>query len=299
MPTLLKLRLDQILFPKLTKGAYQFQTLSSDRVQMRMLQANEVSRAGKEDLFTALIHAKDPETLLGFSEAELKSEAGLLIIAGSDTTSTAITATIFYLLHYPAAYARLGAEIRNAFHNVESIRLGSQLNRCKYLRACLDEALRLSPSVGAILPREVLRGGMVVDGTYFPSGTDVGVSAYSLHHDESIFPCAFTYRPERWLEEEGFTQDDVTRAHTGFCPFSIGRTSCIGRNLAYAEMSLTVARMIWLFDMQLAPGATEGEGGPGLGSWRTRRNEFQLYDHFTSTHRGPIVQFKARGLDGM
>ena len=63
-------------------------------------------------------------------------------------------------------------------------------------------------------------------------------------------------------------------------------------------MSVVVARMVWLHDMRLQPGSTVGEGNPTLGNGRMLKNEFQVYDDFTSTHEGPMVQFRpAQKLD--
>lgn len=120
---------------------------------------------------SALLQAKDPDTSKSFSIDQLVSEAGLLTIAGSDTTITATTATFFYLLHYPSCFTRVEEEIRSAFTDVEDIRIGSRLSACHFLLACIEESLRLTPPVGSTLMREVLPGGLTVDGELFPPGT--------------------------------------------------------------------------------------------------------------------------------
>jgi len=247
------------------------------------------------DYFASLMEAKDPETDRGFSQEELISEAGLLIIAGSDTMATGITSTIFYLLHYDEEkLLRLQREVRAAFTNVEDIR-GKSLASLEFLLACLDEGMRLSPGVGGLLPREVLSGGMIIDGQSFPQGVDVGVPHYAIHHNETYFPDAFEFKPERWLTEAGGgNPESIALARSAFCPFGVGRTSCVGKTIAYREMSIILARIIWLYDMRLAPGvaATLGEGHSNMGYGRTRKLEFQTYDNFTSTHFGPLVQFQ-------
>lgn len=58
-------------------------------------------------------------------------------------------------------------------------------------------------------------------------------------------------------------------------------------------MTIIVARIIWLYDMRLQPGSRLGEGYAGLGHGRHRQGEFQTYDMFTSTHEGPMVEFRA------
>lgn len=64
--------------------------------------------------------------------------------------------------------------------------------------------------------------------------------------------------------------------------------------MAYHELTLTLARMLYLYDMRLAPGSSLGQGRPNLEYGRQRTSEFQLKDSFTSMKRGPLVQFRSR-----
>ena len=67
------------------------------------------------------------------------------MFTGGDTTVAAIAATFFYLSRSPAAFAKVSQELRMALATLDSIRQGSILTSCTYLRACLDEVMRLSP----------------------------------------------------------------------------------------------------------------------------------------------------------
>ena len=118
----------------------------------------------------------------------------------------------------------------------------------------------MSPPIPSILPREVLPGGISIDGEYIPAGVDVGVPHYAIHHNDKYFPESFSYKPERWLPGFGF---DIPLARSTFTPFGVGRTSCVGQYLAYQEMSLILARLVWQFDMRIQMGSTLGEGREG------------------------------------
>jgi cytochrome P450 len=222
------------------------------------------------------------------------------IIAGSDTTSTAMAATLFYLVRNSHALSTVTKEIRDKFSSVEDIVHGPALGSCTYLRACIDEAMRLSPSVGGILPREIQAGGMTVDGHVLPAGVVVGTPHYTIHHNEDYFPAAYSYLPERWLSGASnpvsgkvTSEQDVALAQSAFCPFSVGPRGCIGKAMAYAEMTTTLARTIFLYDMRKAVGVEDpGEGRPGRGWGRHRASEFQLVDTFTSAKTGPMVEFR-------
>jgi len=162
--------------------------------------------------------------------------------------------------------------------------------------------LRLSPPVGGLLPREILTGGLEIDGHQIPAGTVVGTPTYAIHHNTAYFPNPFEYIPERWLPDSEIsshssiksTAETVTLAKSAFCPFSIGPRGCIGKGLAYTELLTTVARMVCLYDMRVAPGKKTGGGSKDGEIGRKRPKEFQLYDTFTSKKDGPFLQFSPR-----
>lgn len=271
-------------------------------MQYSKSQAMERTKMGldvdRKDFFYHLLNAKDPETGNGFSMDELWGESNLLIIAGSDTTSTAMAATFFYLAHNAVALQKLYQEIRTSFSDVEEIVSGSTLSGCAYLRACIDESMRMTPPVAGALPRQVLPGGIDIDGHHIPSGVDVGVPHYAIHHNDAYFPRPFDYVPERWLSDPGANplHNKLADAHAAFCPFSIGPRGCIGKGLAYVELSVTIARVIYMFDLRLVPGSTLGSGSKDLEFGRTRSTEYQIEDRFASMKDGPMLQFRRRNF---
>jgi cytochrome P450 len=259
------------------------------------------SETERKDFFYYLLNSKDSETGNGFTISELWAEANLLIIAGSDTSSTALAATLFYLLNNLSCLRRLTEEVRNTFDgmDVENIRSGTLLSSCTYLRACIDETLRLSPPIPGYLPREVQSGGMIIDGHSIPTGTVVGVAAYAIHHNPKYYPEPFSYIPDRWLRSREplspeLSEVSVETAHSAFCPFSIGPRGCIGKPLAYLELMTALARVVYLFDLKLA--SPLGGGSPGREWGRRRATEYQLEDTFTSRRNGPMVEFKPRKI---
>ncbi|KAI1177719.1 cytochrome P450 [Nemania sp. FL0916] len=241
---------------------------------------------------------------------ELWPEAILFIIAGGTTTATAMTSLFFYLAQNPLAGSRLKAEIRSTFSSASEIRSGPELmTRCKYLRACIDEALRMTPPTLTIPWRQQPETGrsnepFVVDGHVIPPGTQVGVSLYSLLHHPEYFPDPFVFSPERWLVDDNDGGDDGGESSSGanankyraFAPFLIGDRACAGRSMAYLELSLALARAIWFFDWEFAPGPAGdvGRGETGRTDGRGRRDEFQVEDIFVSAYDGPNLIFTAR-----
>ncbi|XXH02093.1 hypothetical protein Hte_008459 [Hypoxylon texense] len=295
-----KLHLDKVLFHKIATGRAKYMAYSKAQLTERTKLGDDTDR---RDFFYHLLKAKDPETGMGFATPELWGESNLLIIAGSDTTSTAMASTLFYLVRNQAALQKASEEVRMKFGDVEKICQGQALNSCTYLRACIDEAMRMSPSVGGILPREVLKGGITVDGEFIPAGMVVGTPHYTIHHNPAYYPRPFSYLPERWIagsrKSFGYggtvmTEDDVSLAQSAFCPFSVGPRGCIGKGLAYIEMMTTLARALYLYDLRKSNGFDPAEGNPDLEWGRQRVDEFQLIDQFTSLKDGPMVEFRKR-----
>lgn len=260
----------------------------------------------RQDFLSYLLHAHDPQTGKGFTQKELDADSGLLIAAGADTTSVTLSAAFFYLSNNPRVLSKLVQEIRGAFDDVEDVRLGAKLNTLVYLRACIDETLRLAPPVPAHLPREVLKGGLTVDDDFFPEGTVVGTSAYCMGHNEEYYPEPWEFRPERWIVVEGRdkgegSKESVKVARDAFCAFSLGNRGCVGKNVAYLELTLSLARSLWLFDIRNVEGGVDDRpnGGELMKKreehWgKVRKDEFQMVDRFLVERDGPVMEFKAR-----
>ncbi|KAK8018790.1 isotrichodermin C-15 hydroxylase [Apiospora marii] len=302
MPGILRLKIGNILFAKLNEAMKRYEAFANTQSAKRLAMDSAIKTS---DVYSHLLAAnlkcvEKGERAL-FTPTDLVGESSLLITGGSDTTATAISTTFFYLLHNPETYEKLKKEVRLLFSDVEEIRGGPKLTSCRWLRACIDEAMRMSPGVPGLLPRQVLAPGVEIDGHVFPPGVDLGVSHYAIHHNEDLYPDSFAYKPQRWLSEptDGETTDEAERrvalAHSGFCPFSIGPRGCVGKGMAMKELMVTIARVVWLYDMRLAPGEEHrGCGGPGKGYGRHRASEFQLTDMFVSKTDGPLVEFRAR-----
>ncbi|QKX61381.1 uncharacterized protein TRUGW13939_08529 [Talaromyces rugulosus] len=231
------------------------QDLSEKIAQHRIRQGTR-SDGDKADVLSYLINAKDPET------------------GGADTTALAITAALFYLAQYPSSLIKLRTEPQQAFDSKDSIRMGPVLLSCLYLRACLDEAMRLVPAVGGVLPRTVLPPGLVIANEYCPPGTIVGVPGYAMNHHPEYFPEPFSFRPERWIVgslgpgKTTVTEADVRRSQAAFLQFSQGPRGCVGKHLAYAELSLAVASVVWSFDMEVSNKASSLAKFQDRDDWR-------------------------------
>jgi cytochrome P450 len=187
--------------------------------------------------------------------------------SGSDTTATALSSTIFYLARNPEAYTRVVNEVRRFFKNASDVCLGQTLNSCVYLRACVNESMRLSPPIGSALWRELTDGGCSIGGIHLRAGVEVGTCIYSIHHRSDYYPDQFAYKPDRWVVSEatGVSRKDVDLALSAYTPFSLEPRSCLGKSLAVSELMLTIAVILCAFDFRTPEGAVGrlGEGTAG------------------------------------
>lgn len=281
--------LDFILKALPNKDTIEFRRIVAEIIKTRTAEDDR----GQHDLYALMAEHTKPG---GLFDGILWSEAIFFITAGGGTTATTMSALFFYLSRYPECYSRLAHEIRSTFAAGREIQGGAALSGCKYLRACIDESLRMAPPSLATLWREQAAddpqrgaGPVVIDGHVIPPGTQVGVNLYALHHNAEYFPDPFTFDPERFMDGGGGDADKTGR-HRAFMPFIIGARSCAGKAMAYLEISLVVAKTMWYFDFEKAPGPLGeiGQGGNG------RANVFNLVDMFNAHHDGPYLVFKRR-----
>jgi cytochrome P450 len=189
----------------------------------------------------------DPKNEERMSLQEIETTFNILIIAGSETTASALAGTTGHLLNNPMCLATLIQEIRSNFVEENDINLAS-LGKLPYLAAVIEEGLRMAPPVPSGLPRVTPLEGGVVCGEWLPGRTDISFSQWSAYRSPFNFSRPNEFIPERWLQSNRTSQSASDKKST-LQPFSFGPRNCIGKNLAYAELRLILSRMIWNFDL--------------------------------------------------
>ncbi|KAK3944874.1 cytochrome P450 [Diplogelasinospora grovesii] len=189
----------------------------------------------------------------GLTRVEAEGETLTQIIAGSDTTATAIRTTLLFLMTNPGCYAKLTGEIREAdrkhvisepITNVEAQTL------LPYLQAVIKEGLRRFPPVTGTMNTEVPEGGAEICGYQVPAGTDVGWSAVAIQHSKVVYgEDAELFRPERWLEAKGEDLKNMTA--TLDMVFKYGKWQCLGKNVALIELNKIFVELLRRYDFSL------------------------------------------------
>ncbi|KAJ3534186.1 hypothetical protein NM208_g7650 [Fusarium decemcellulare] len=177
---------------------------------------------------------------------DVEGDVATFLDAGSDTTAIALTNLFYFLLKSPAALSRLRAEVdANAVFDDDGVVTYASVKHLPYLRACIDESLRLMPPVSTGLHRLTPPEGQEIDGHWIPGNTIVVVPIYTAHRNPKFFPDPEKYLPERWLA------DGMKEARSTFIPFSEGSRGCIGRNITYMEQTMLLATLIHRYDFEL------------------------------------------------
>ncbi|KAL4893001.1 cytochrome P450 [Aspergillus ambiguus] len=217
------------------------------------LGAEDIKEHGKEtgkDMLSRwlAIHRSDPDKI---SKRDIIVHTSTNVFAGSDTTAIALRAIFYLLMRHPSVMAKVRDEIDSA--NVQNklsdpISYRESVAHLPYLAAVFKEAMRLHPSVGLILERQVPHGGVSILGNHIPGGTVVGINAWVLHRNPDIYPDPDAFTPERWLTS---SPSELKAMEQSFFNFGAGSRTCIGKNISLMEMHKIVPQILREFDVRL------------------------------------------------
>jgi cytochrome P450 len=176
----------------------------------------------------------------------LADEAQTVVAAGQVTTAHFLKLTSFYILDDPEIHRKLKKELKSAMPSDGSLPPVSKLEQLPYLSAVISEGFRKSYGVTQRLPRVSPDAPLVYKDWVIPPGTPVGMTSIFMHDNSENFPSPQVFNPDRWLKA-----DSERRLSKYLVNFSKGTRSCLGMNLAKAEIYLTLAAVFHRFDMEL------------------------------------------------
>lgn len=221
-------------------------------------------------ILTPYIKGKDAFMNRSLVKEEIVEESMGLMFAGSGTTSTTLI-YLLYALSRPENHQiqqSLREEVRNASDDLITIK------NLPYLNAVIKEAFRLYPTIISTLPR-VLDEPLEVESHVLPPGTVVGMQNLVHHRDPDVFPEPEQFSPERWLS----STKDMEAALT---PFSIGRRSCVGQNLAWLELHLALYLIFSRVELRL--------------SEQMQESDMEMEDRFNVAARGKKLFLEVKSL---
>ncbi|KAH8688780.1 BcABA1, cytochrome P450 monooxygenase [Talaromyces proteolyticus] len=188
----------------------------------------------------------------GLTQQQCEVETLFMLVAGSETTSSALRSTLLHLITTPRVYAKLKEEIRTMIRKgVVSYPIQyEEVKQCPYLQAVLYEGLRSRPPLLGLFPKRVRKGGEVMHGIHIPEGTAICTNISSLLRSQALFgEDSHVFRPERFLEAEPKRCAEMER-NTELV-FGSGQFMCLGKTIAFMELSKAVFELMRAFDLQV------------------------------------------------
>lgn len=181
----------------------------------------------------------------GLTQQQAEVESHLQIMAGSDSTSTALRVTMFLLVGSPPAYAKLNAEIETAVESGQMsypVVTSAETQQMPYLQAVIWEGLRLWPPLFGFQSKMAPPGGETVNGTFFPGGTEIAICGSAVGRKKAVFGSDVDiFRPERWTEADAATRDRYMK--TVEVLFGAGRFVCLGKTIAMMELGKAIVEV--------------------------------------------------------
>ncbi|MFC9278924.1 cytochrome P450 [Streptomyces collinus] len=206
-------------------------------------------RSGEDrgDLLSALLAARDEEDGGAMTDQEVHDQVMTLLLAGVETTASALTWAWHLLAAHPEAEARLHAEVDEVLGG--RVPEYADVPRLVHTQRIFTETLRLYPP--AWMYTRMTTEPTELAGHRLPAGADVLISPYVIHRMPEFFARPHVFDPDRWLPERA---QEVTRG--SYLPFGGGSRKCIGDVFGMTEATLALAALASRWRLRPVPGTT-------------------------------------------
>jgi len=196
-----------------------------------------------DDILSLLLDARDEEGQ-GLTDGELRDELMTLLVAGHETTATALSWALYWLASRPEVQQRLRQELQEARSAPEAPVDVTTLLRLPYLQAVCNETLRIYP-VGMITFPRRLEEPLTLGGHPLEAGTTVMGCIFLAHRREEVFADPEAFLPERFLAN--------SYSPNTLLPFGGGSRRCIGMAFALFEMKVVLSQLLLRFTVEIDP----------------------------------------------
>lgn len=192
----------------------------------------------RTDILSLMMAARyeDGESM---TDEELRDELITLLVAGHETTATALAWALYWIHHLPEVREKLLQELATWGENPES----DEIVKLPYLNAVCQETLRIYP-VAMLALNRLVKSPLEITGYQFQPDTVLLPNIYLTHHREDLYPDSKQFKPERFLFGQFASYE--------FMPFGGGNRRCIGMALAMYEMKLVLATLLSRWQLELA-----------------------------------------------
>ena len=198
------------------------------------------------DLLDLMLKAEDPNSGRRMTTKDLRDNLLTFIIAGHETTALALSWALYLLAFDPDRQNKARAEVQAAIGNRSAT--ASDLANLPYVRAVIDEALRLYPPA-ALIGRNALKDDQIGD-LQVKAGEAIMIPILALHRHRNLWDHPDDFLPERWLDA------DQAPDRFAYIPFGAGPRVCIGASFAIQESVIILATLLARFKFEAVPDKT-------------------------------------------
>jgi len=177
------------------------------------------------------------------SDEDIREEVDTFMFEGHDTTAANMSFTMYMMALHPSYQKRVQEELDEVFQGSDRMATSDDLNKLKFMEACLKESLRLYQSVPVM--SRTTGEDMELNGYIIPKGTNVILVNFFLHRDQRTFNDPNTFNPERFT-----SKNTETRHPYSYIPFSAGPRNCIGQKFAMLEEKVLVSSVLRNFNLK-------------------------------------------------
>ena len=242
-PGLMVRSLQKDLGPRSPWGRYRRTRAHTDELLFAEIDARRADGRRGDDIFSMLLDARY-EDGAGMSRDELRDELVTMLVAGHETTATALSWTLHHLIEHPSVQRRVHEELDRVMGDdpVDPDRSGELV----YLDAVIKETLRVIPVIAAV--GRVLQRPTTIGGWELPAGVMVSPSIYLTHRNPAIYERPDRFEPERFLGRRPNPYE--------WLPFGGGVRRCLGMAFALLEMRIVLATVLQRHRVRRAVGAS-------------------------------------------
>ena len=233
------------ILPSKSQRQYEEAKKDLDALVYRIIERRRREGAEGYDLISMLLQATDDETGEGMSDEQLRDEVMTMIIAGYETTSTALAWIWTALSLHPGVARRWRRELQTVLG--DRLPTVTDLPELAYTEKVIKETMRLYPSAWS-MSRLVVEDE-VLSGYAIPAGSLVFVCPYAVHRHPEFWPNPEGFDPERFAPEA-----EEGRHRFAYLPFGAGPRNCIGQHFAMMELKLVLATIGQRYALNLEPG---------------------------------------------
>ncbi|NWF62529.1 MAG: cytochrome P450 [Fischerella sp.] len=212
-------RIDELIYAEIQERRQQSDTSGEDILSLMMSACDEAGRS--------------------MTDRELRDELITLLLAGHETTASALAWALYWIHNLPTVREKLLKELENISDDTDP----SEIARLPYLTAVCQETLRIYP-IGLFTFSRILKVPFQLMGYDFEPGTYLSPCIYLTHQREDIYPEPKQFKPERFLERQFSPYE--------YMPFGGGNRRCLGMAFAQFEMKLVLATILTRWQLDLA-----------------------------------------------